>query len=138
MPRGDNKMAFMEKFTNVYSDWGYLVARVVFGFFFAMAGAGKMGLLGKEAQTGFMLFIGVSELLIGLGVLFGVLSRIAALGGIVIMLGALTTVHMPWGGMQSFMSGQTAWLFLAAFLVVLAYGNGKYSLENAVLKKEIA
>jgi thiosulfate dehydrogenase [quinone] large subunit len=111
----------------------YLLFRVIFGVLFAWHGAAKLGWTGNEAMTGFMLFIGISELLVGLGVLFGVLSRLAAAGGAIIMIGAVVTAHWP----PIPFNGETALLFLGAFLLVIAMGNGKFSLENLVLKKEL-
>jgi putative oxidoreductase len=42
-----------------------------------------------EASKGFTIFLGVAELAAGLGVIFGVLAQLAAIGLILIMLGAI-------------------------------------------------
>ena len=80
---------------------------------------------------------GVVELVGGLAILLGFFSRLAALGGSLVMLGALFTVHFPMGWNPLLNKGEAALLNFAAFLVIMALGNGKWNLEKSVLKKEI-
>jgi putative oxidoreductase len=119
------------------SSWMYLIFRLIVGFFFAMHGAQKLGLTGGSGMAGFMMFLGVCELLIGLGIFFGVLTRIAATAGIIIMIGAILTVHNTLVGKMPFMSGEIPWLFLGAFLILIMHGPGMWSLERATLKNEL-
>ena len=129
-------MELIGKFSMKFKSWLYVAFRVIFGVLFALHGAQKLGLMGREAMAGFMLFIGVCEVLIGAGIAVGAFTRLASIGGFVIMVGALTTAHFP-KGLVPLGNGESAWLYLGAFLILFAMGSGKLSLEKAVLKKEI-
>ncbi len=53
------------------------------------------------------------------------------------MLIATYMVHMPQGPIPILNGGEPAALFFASFLVLLAYGAGKYNLSKYLFKKEI-
>ena len=130
-------MALIGKYMNEAKEWSYAFFRIAFGVLFACHGAQKLGLIGTGGMaTGLMLVVGIGEMLIGLGLLFGVLTRVAAAGGIVIMIGALVKAHFP-KSLIPIQSGELAWLYLIAFIFILTYGAGKASLEKLVLKKEL-
>ncbi len=125
-----------------YGEHLYLVFRVLVGLLFFMHGSGK--LLGWFGGPGFgfsgpwlMVLAGSIEFLAGLGILLGFFTRLSALGGLVVMVGALATVHFPQGYNPLANGGELATLFLAAFLVLLVYGAQKWSLEKQLLKKEL-
>ena len=80
-------------------------------------------------MTGFKLFIGYAELTGGTAILVGFLTQLAALGSGIIMLGAYTTAHMQRALLPIENKGELALLYLAAFLVILAYGAGKWSVD---------
>jgi putative oxidoreductase len=115
----------------------YVIFRVIIGLLFAMHGMQKLGLFGGEAKTGLFLIVGIGELLVGLAILLGFLVRHAALGGIVIMVGAQIMSHLPKGFWPLFNGGEASMLFLVAFLVIFAMGPGTVSLEKALFKKEL-
>lgn len=116
----------------------YAIFRIIVGFLFAMHGASKLGFTGKEAMTGLMLVVGIGELLVGLAILLGFLVRHAAVGGVIIMVGAQIISHLPKGINPMTNGGELSLLFLVVFLVLFAMGPGKYlSLEKALFKKEL-
>jgi putative oxidoreductase len=82
-------------------------------------------------SQGFTLFLGVAEVAGGLGVAFGVLSQLAALGLILIMLGAIQKKIFVW---HTGFWGEKAsgWhydlIFVVMNLVVIATGGGRWVL----------
>ena len=119
----------------------YLVFRVVIGYLFFQHGAQKLfGWFGSKGTVELMSLMGLAgvlELLVGLALLLGLFSRLAALGGVAVMLGALFKVHLPQALNPALNGGELAVLYLASFLVLLAHGNGIWSLEKYLLKKEL-
>ena len=83
------------------------------------------------ASPGFTRFLGVAELAGGLGVAFGVLVQLAALGLILVMLGAIqkkiSVWHTGFWGEHS-----DGWhydlLFVSMCLVIAATGGGRFVL----------
>jgi len=133
-------------------EWGLLVARVVLGVIFIAHGYQKLFVMGVETVAGFFARIGIPapglfawvvtlwELLGGLAVLVGVLTRWAALGLAVIMVVATLTVKLEVGLIAPPGRGTGYELDLAllalALMLVLA-GPGKLSVEGDVLKREL-
>lgn len=116
----------------------YTIFRIIIGLLFMMHGMQKLGWLGGEAKTGLFLVVGIGEALVGLAILLGFLVRHAALGGVIIMIGAQIMSHLPKGINPMTNGGELSLLFLVSFLVVFAMGPGKYlSLEKALFKKEL-
>ena len=118
----------------------YFLFRVIIGFVFFIHGAQKMfgwfGAKGTVPLVSLMGLAGVIEVVGGLAIALGFFSRLAALGGILDMLGALFTVHFPMGWNPLINKGEPALLYLAAFLVIITYGSKKWSLEKSFLHKE--
>ena len=107
----------------------------LFGFFGGIDGnGGVVELFHLMGLAGIIEFFG--GLFIFLGLFTSFVSAIAALE----MLVAYFMVHVPSGGilplMQQF-NGEPPILFFAAFLVLIAFGAGKWSLERKILGKEI-
>ena len=124
----------IEKYTKQYAGELYAIARILVGFLFLCHGLQKVGFLGGDAMTGFMAFIGWTELIGGAAVMVGVLTQWAALGCAIIMVGAYVQVHMGKALLPLDNGGEMALLYLAAFLVVLSYGAGKWSIEASQKK----
>jgi len=126
---------------NRSSDILYFLFRVMVGFLFMQHGLQKLGLLSGEFHVegfmGFMGFIGVCELAGGLALLLGILVRLVAFLGVIELIGAYTTAHMGNGLLPIANKGELALLFIATFLILFIYGAKKWSLEMALLKKEI-
>ena len=132
-------------------DAALLIARIALGLPFIYHGAqiafgafGGPGLAGfVEASHGKMplpvaALVGYGELLGGLGVLFGVLSRIASAGLMLIMLGAIFIVHLP-NGYNSQKGGFEYALTLALLaLVIIIVGPARWMLGKYIFPKQEA
>jgi len=118
----------------------YTFFRMLTGFLFFTHGAGKV--LGwfteRAAQTAgsFMWFVGLVEITAGLLILIGLWTRLGALLGIIVMIGAWFKAHVPNGWNPVTNGGELALMFLAAFVFILIYGSGKYGIEHCMNKKE--
>jgi putative oxidoreductase len=126
-------MESLGKITKKYGDQMYFVFRLLVGLMFFMHGAGK--LFGWFGGPGFgfggaplMVAAGVLEFLIGLAIVFGLWTRLAALGGAVVMLVAYITTHLHWNPLAS--GGELAVMYFVAFLVLMVQGAGKWRLEK--------
>ena len=135
------------------NDFALTVVRLVLGVTFFMHGAQKMlgwfGGYGFHATMGtFTHYLGIpaplaflaicAEFFGGLGLLVGLLSRIAALGIMVNMLVAIATVHhvngffMNWTGQQKGEGFEFHILAIALAIVVLVKGSGAVSIDRAI------
>jgi len=115
--------------------------RIIIGFLFFSHGAQKLlGIFGGTAIATINLFwfAGLIEILVGLGIFFGVLTRIAAMGGAVQMLVAYFMIHSSWESIHPLTNGgELSLLFFTSFLVLTAFGGGIWTLEKAIFKKEL-
>ena len=133
-------MAFFE---TKYGDYLYVVFRIGIGALFLMLGVQKLfglwGMPGGAAAFGTLVwYAGAAEFLIGLALILGVLTRLASFFGVIEMLVAYFMGHVAVGGWNPAVNqGAPALLFMFAFIVTLAYGARKASLEQAVLGKEL-
>jgi len=119
-----------------YSDVGILLLRLMVALIFVSSGWNHL----KDPETrsksigmskGFTAFLGAAELLGGLGVAFGVLTQAAALGLILIMLGAIQRKIAVWhtGFWGRHLDGWHYDLMLIVMnLVIILTNGGKYSL----------
>src|SRR3990172_6032337 len=87
--------------------WGIAIVRVVLGVIFFAHGAQKVlgwyGGRGLKATTGYFTSLGMPlpiaylvcffEFLGGIGLILGLLTRLSALGIIIVMIGAIVKVH---------------------------------------------
>lgn len=117
----------------------YFIFRVMVGLLFFQHGVQKLIGFGNEpmATFSFMWFIGLIELLAGLGIAFGLFTRLSAIGGAIVVIGAYFKAHFPQGWIPIVNKGELALLFLACFLVVLTVGPGIWSLGRAIFGKEV-
>lgn len=141
------------KLFSTSNDFILTIVRLVLGLTFFMHGAQKMlGWFGGYGFHGTMGFftqqMGISaplaflaicvEFFGGLGLLVGLLGRIAALGIIVNMLVAIATVHhvngffMNWTGQQKGEGFEYHLLAIALAIVVLIKGSGAVSIDRAI------
>jgi putative oxidoreductase len=84
-----------------FTDFGMLLMRLMVGLVFVTSGYSHVKNLEERAKSigmpkAFTAFLGVAEVAGGLGVAFGVLTQIAALGLILIMLGAIEKKMFEW------------------------------------------
>jgi putative oxidoreductase len=119
-----------------FSDEALLLMRLLVGLVFISSGwshAKDPVTRGKQIGMGpgFTRFLGVAELAGGLGIAGGVLTQVAALGLILIMLGAIQRKIFVW---HTGFWGKSSdgWhydlLFVAMCLVIATTGGGRYVL----------
>ena len=140
------------KLFSTSNDFTLTIVRLVLGLTFFMHGAQKMlgwfggsgfhGTMGFFTQQGIpapLAFLAIcAEFFGGLGLLVGLLSRVAALGIIVNMLVAIATVHhvngffVNWTGQQKGEGFEYHLLAIALAIVVLVKGSGAFSIDRAI------
>jgi putative oxidoreductase len=134
-------------------DWALLAARVFVGVVFMAHGAQKLfGAFGGPGLSAFVQALGplgylvaVGEFFGGLGLVLGFLSRFSAASIILIMLGAVATVHgkygffMNWAGQQAGEGFEYHLLAIGILLPVLIAGPGRFAVGRFLpLPKEVA
>ena len=126
----------------------YLAFRLLIGFFFFSHGLQKLfgffggvdGNGGVVDLFGLMGLAGLIEFIGGLFIFLGLFTSIVASIAALEMLTAYFMVHIPSGGILPLMqnvNGGAAILFFSAFLVLIAFGAGKWSLERKLLGREV-
>ncbi len=112
-------------------------AQKALGWFGGHGFAGTMGFMtGMGIPWIFALLAIAAEFAGALGLITGLLSRVAAFGIAVVMLVAIFTVHsqhgffMNWSGMQKAEGFEYHILTLTLALVVMIRGSGAYSLDK--------
>lgn len=121
-----------------YGDWAVLFLRLVIAADFIGHGMMKFGSFSQPAagMNIVMMILAVAEPLAGVALIAGFLTRWAALGLSVVMLGAIYMKQFVWGG--AFMGAQMNWeldaALLAGLLVLLCYGAGRLSVESMMRK----
>ena len=118
-----------------FSDPALLFMRLLVGWIFVWSGASHMRdpvARGKSIgmSPGFTRLLGLAELAGGLGVAVGVLSQLAALGLVLVMLGAIQKKIAVWRTGFWGKHGTDGWsyeLMLVAMLLVIATtGGGRF------------
>ena len=147
----------MRKLLSTSNDFTLTIVRLVLGVTFFAHGAQKMlgwfGGYGFHGTMGFftqqmgipapLAFLAIcAEFFGGLGLIVGLLSRIAAFGIIVNMLVAIAKVHhfngffMNWTGQQKGEGFEYHLLAIALLLVVLIKGAGALSVDRMLSAKK--
>jgi putative oxidoreductase len=149
---GDFEEDILRKLLSTPNDFTLTIVRLVLGIVFFAHGAQKMlgwfGGYGFQGTMGFFTHSGIpaplaflaicAEFFGGLGLIVGLLSRIAAFGIMVNMLVAIATVHrfngffMNWFGNQKGEGYEYHLLAVALCLVVMIKGAGALSLDRAL------
>lgn len=119
-------------------EYFYVIFRVFVGLLYFMHGTSKLfgWFSGKAPMTGLMMYVGIFEAMAGLLILLGLWTRLGALIGAVVMIGAWFKAHVPAGWNPFANGGELALLFLAAFILLIVHGSGKFGLEHWMKKKE--
>ncbi|MBI2499376.1 DoxX family protein [Candidatus Woesearchaeota archaeon] len=124
---------FMEKNANYF----YFVFRIVIGLLFMLHGISKIQGLssGKITLVSLMGLAMIIEVVGGVMIILGLLTRYVSLITAVEMIVAYFKAHIPQGINPLTNGGEPAVLFFAAFLVLLAYGAGKWSLDSKISRE---
>jgi putative oxidoreductase len=137
-------------------DVGMLLVRLALGIVMFPHGAQKLlGWFGGNGFSGTMQFftsqmglpsvvvalIIIAEFFGALGLIFGFLGRLAALGILAVMLGAIFMVHLPngffmnWYGSQQGEGYEYHLLAIGMALAILIKGSGSLSVDRAMSDK---
>jgi putative oxidoreductase len=137
-------------------DSASLILRVMLGVVFFPHGAQKVlgwfGGFGLEGTLGFFtqtmgLPLAVAALVIAaeflgsLGLITGLLTRLAAFGILCVMTGAIFLVHLPngffmnWGGNQAGEGYEYHLLAIAIALALMFKGGGRWSLDRLIARR---
>ena len=119
-----------------FTDLALLLLRLLVGIVFAASGGSHMRHSEERSKSiemsrGFTIFLGAAELLGGVGIIAGVFTQLAAIGLILVMLGAIEKKIVRWhtGFWGEKSSG---WhydlMFVAMNLVILTTNGGRYVL----------
>jgi putative oxidoreductase len=119
-----------------FADFGLLALRLMVGLVFATSGWSHVTKSDERSKSigmskSFTIFLGVAEVAGGLGVAFGVLIQLAAVGLILIMLGAIQKKIFVWH--TGFWGEKTyGWhydlMFVVMNLVILLTNGGRWVL----------
>jgi putative oxidoreductase len=119
-----------------FSDFGFLLLRLMVGVVFITSGWNDLKdpvTRGKSIglSKGFTVFLGAAEVAASLGVIFGALTQLAALGLVLIMLGAIQKKIFVWH--TGFWGEKTyGWhydlTFVVMNLVIIFTGGGRWVL----------
>jgi putative oxidoreductase len=113
------------------TDYGLLLLRIMAGAIFA--GSGYNDLKDSDARSrsigmskSFTLFLALAEVAGGVGLVLGVLQQLAAIGSILIMLGAIQKKAFVWktGFWGGDKPGWSYELTLVSMLLVILFTNG--------------
>jgi putative oxidoreductase len=144
----------MKKLMSTGNDVALTILRVVLGVVFLAHGSQKMlglfGGFGFHATMGFFTHMGMpaplafliicTEFFGGLGLIVGLLTRIASLAVAGLMIGAIFMVHLPNGFFMNWMGNQKGegfefhLLALAMAAALLLRGGGAFSLDRTLSK----
>jgi len=119
-----------------FADFGFLALRLMVAVVFISSGWSHVTKSDERSKSigmskGFTIFLGAAEVAGGLGVAFGVLTQLAALGLILIMLGAIQKKIFVWH--TGFWGEKTyGWhydlMFVVMNLVILFTDGGRWVL----------
>ena len=130
-------MGMCEKYIN--KDYAYFIFRVLVGLLFLQHGLQKLlGMFGGKSAELFSIMglAGIIEFLAGISIALGLFARFGAFFAALQMAVAYFMAHSPKGLVPILNMGELALLYFAAFLAIMAFGAGKWSLEKAIFKKE--
>jgi len=114
-----------------FTDLGLLLMRLMVASVFITSGWSHVTRSAERSKSiemsqGFTIFLGVAEMAGGLGVAFGVLTQLAAIGLILVMLGAIQKKISAWhtGFWGEKASGWHYDLMLVVMNLVILFTNG--------------
>jgi putative oxidoreductase len=122
-----------------FNDVSLLLMRLMIGVVFLTSGwrhvtDSKNRSKSIEMSVGFTIFLGLAECAGSLGVVFGVLTQIAAAGLILLMLGAIQKKLFVWHTGFWGKDGTSGWnydtMLVLMNLVIITTGGGRFTLSN--------
>ena len=122
-----------------FTDASLLLLRLMVGIVFITSGWNHLSNPSQrskdiEMSKGFTAFLGAAELAGGLGVTFGVLTQLAAIGLILVMLGSIQKKIFVWRTGFWGPSGMNGWsydtMLIVMNLVILTTAGGNFSIGN--------
>lgn len=132
---------------DVVHGWGLTILRVVVGMVFVVHGLQKLLVMGFGGVAGFLDSLGVPapglfavivilvELLGGLALILGLLTRLAAILLAVDMLVAILTVHLPNGFFANEGGYEFPLVLLAACTALAVAGAGEAALDRVLASR---
>ena len=120
-----------------FTDVALLLLRIMVGIVFISSGWNHLKNPGARSKDigmskGFTIFLGVVEVAGGLGVVFGVLTQLAASGLILVMLAAIQKKIFVWRTGFWGKTGTNGWsydtMLVVMNLVIVTTGGGNFSL----------
>lgn len=117
-----------------FADFGLVLLRLMVGFVFITSGVKHLkDPVGRsksiEMSKAFTIFLGAAEVCGSLGLAFGVLTQLAAIGFVIIMLGAMYKKIFAW---HLAFWASTGWnyevMLIVMNLVIIFTGGGQYVL----------
>lgn len=116
----------------------YALLRLIVGLLFACHGAQKLfGMFGgKGGATGLMMVGGMIELLCGLAIAIGLLTRPAAFMASGMMAVAYFMAHAPQGLWPIVNKGELAIVYCFIFLYVVFRGSGPLGVDDLIFKRD--
>ena len=124
-------------------DLGLAILRIILGIVFIAHGSQKLFVFGLSGVTGGFTqmhiplptitapLVALVEFFGGLALVFGLLTRLAALGLAIDMLGAIAFVHFK-GGFFLPAGYEFALLLLVICVVLMLTGGGRFSLDDTI------
>lgn len=145
-------MNFLKKLMRTNGDTVFFVLRIFLGVVFFPHGAQKVlgwfGGGGFSGTMGFFQSMGIpalfaflaimAEFLGSLGLLLGLLTRVAAFGIACVMVVAIATVHLPhgffmnWSGSQAGEGFEFHLLAIAIAIALMMRGGGRWSVDRQI------
>ena len=122
-----------------FTDTSLLLLRLMVGIVFITSGWSHLSNPSQRSKDigmskGFTAFLGAAEVAGGLGVTFGILTQLAAIGLILVMLGAIRKKVFVWRIGFWGPSGTNGWsyetMLIVMNLVILTTGGGNLSIGN--------
>jgi uncharacterized membrane protein YphA (DoxX/SURF4 family) len=103
-------------------------------------GAGRFEKIGLPSPEFLGSFVGAFEIICGVLIIIGLLSRLASIPLIIIMLVAFSTtkteVYLEKGFWELLHGSRTDWAMLLGSIFLLIEGSGLWSIDKIVMKKE--
>ena len=120
---------------NSYSGYAYAVMRIVVGLLFACHGGQKVfGMFGGKVAAGFMMVVGIIELVGGFMIALGFLTRWTAFLCSGLMAAAYFKAHAGAAFFPIVNRGESAVFYCFVFLYMFFRGSGPLSIDSLLFR----